>query len=199
MFTRSLTGRKVAPLDAHLHAVAPAIWRSLYAMWRAAAMGAGPIAERGNPPLVRIRTSAATACEPRMSTSCSALMPWPSRRPYRSRSARGTPGGRCARARPTTSPGRPEDALDKLPMVRLKPPGARADDAWFLELMSAPDQYRPDAPPKDHRRLVTKYGEFNRCSYDLRGERIERQHFLHVVWRVNEDRREAWPGEVSDR
>jgi len=62
-------------------------------------------------------------------------------------------------------PGKPGDELEALPMVRLKPPAARQDDHWFLELMAAPDEYRPGAPGKDHQRVSTKYGDFAPCSF----------------------------------
>ena len=37
-------------------------------------------------------------------------------------------------------PGNEHTPDDKLPMIRLKPPGARGGNDWFLELLGAPDE-----------------------------------------------------------
>ena len=63
-------------------------------------------------------------------------------------------------------PGRKEDPDDKLPMVRLRPPGETASP-WFLELLSAPPTYEPGAPGKKLRRVETSIGHFAICSFDF--------------------------------
>ncbi len=64
------------------------------------------------------------------------------------------------------APGKPGDADHELPMVRLKPPRSQTDTShWFLELMAAPDVYRPGAPTKQLQRLSTKRGDFALASF----------------------------------
>jgi hypothetical protein len=63
-------------------------------------------------------------------------------------------------------PGRKEDPDDKLPMVRLHPPGETASP-WFLELLSAPPAFDPGAPGKKLRRVETSIGHFAICSFDF--------------------------------
>lgn len=63
-------------------------------------------------------------------------------------------------------PGGKEDPDDKLPMVRLRPPGEAASP-WFLELLSAPPSFEPGAPGKKLRRVETSIGHFAICSFDF--------------------------------
>lgn len=63
-------------------------------------------------------------------------------------------------------PGKEGDPDDKLPMVRLRPPGETASP-WFLELLSAPPTFEPGAPGKKLRRVVTSIGHFAICSFDF--------------------------------
>jgi hypothetical protein len=63
--------------------------------------------------------------------------------------------------------GRPDDNLDALPMVRLKPPeGENTPAQWFLELLSAPPEYEAGGPGKKLQRLHTSAGDFAICSFD---------------------------------
>ena len=65
-------------------------------------------------------------------------------------------------------PGKPDQAVEELPMVRLKPPGAEEQPSqWFIELLSAPPQYAPGAPAKKLQRVPTKVGDFAICSFDF--------------------------------
>jgi hypothetical protein len=57
--------------------------------------------------------------------------------------------------------GRPEDDIEDLPVVRLRPPprvGAEAQ--WFLELLSAPRQYEAGGQEKSSQRVHTRAGDF---------------------------------------
>lgn len=63
-------------------------------------------------------------------------------------------------------PGKEGDPEDKLPMVRLRPPGETASP-WFLELLSAPPAFEPGAPAKKLRRVETSIGHFAICSFDF--------------------------------
>lgn len=65
-----------------------------------------------------------------------------------------------------SQPGKKEDPEDKLPMVRLRPPG-KTVSPWFLELLSAPPAYEPGEPGKKLRRLETRIGHFAICSFDF--------------------------------
>lgn len=62
------------------------------------------------------------------------------------------------------TPGKKEDSVDQLPMVRLQPPGGAS---WFLELLSAPPRYDPQAAAKKLRRIETHAGHFAICSFDF--------------------------------
>jgi hypothetical protein len=63
-------------------------------------------------------------------------------------------------------PGHEMDPDDKLPMVRLRPPGETANQ-WFLELLSAPPHFEPGSPGKKLRRVQTSIGHFAICSFDF--------------------------------
>ncbi|MBS0448122.1 MAG: hypothetical protein JSR59_19495, partial [Proteobacteria bacterium] len=63
-------------------------------------------------------------------------------------------------------PGNEGDSEDKLPMVRLRPPGGTTSP-WFLELLSAPPAFEPGAPSKKLRRVETSIGHFAICSFDF--------------------------------
>lgn len=63
-------------------------------------------------------------------------------------------------------PGKEGDPEEKLPMVRLRPPGETASP-WFLELLSAPPAFEPGAPGKKLRRVETSIGHFAICSFDF--------------------------------
>ena len=64
------------------------------------------------------------------------------------------------------TPGGKEDPEEKLPMVRLRPPGKTAS-AWFLELLSAPPIFESGAPGRKLRRVETSIGHFAICSFDF--------------------------------
>jgi hypothetical protein len=53
---------------------------------------------------------------------------------------------------------------DKLPMIRLKPPGADGGADWFLELLGAPDEQSEQA--KTFHRVQTSIGHFAICSFN---------------------------------
>lgn len=61
-------------------------------------------------------------------------------------------------------PGRPGDAPDDLPMVRLHPPEG---SNWFLELMAAPPPYQPGSDAKKLQAVDTAHGSFALCSFDF--------------------------------
>ena len=64
-------------------------------------------------------------------------------------------------------PGKPGQAIEELPMVKLKPPGGHEDPSqWFIELLSAPPQYASGAPAKKLQRVPTTIGDFAICSFD---------------------------------
>ena len=63
-------------------------------------------------------------------------------------------------------PGKEGDPDEKLPMVRLRPPGETASP-WFLELLSAPPAFELGAPGKKLRRVETSIGHFAICSFDF--------------------------------
>ena len=65
-----------------------------------------------------------------------------------------------------SKPGSPADPTDKLPMVRLKPPGG---SDWFVELLGAPDAWDPKAPMKQFHRVTTSRGDFAICSFGFLG------------------------------
>ena len=61
-------------------------------------------------------------------------------------------------------PGAAETPDDKLPMIRLKPPGAGGGADWFLELLGAPDEQSEQA--KTFHRVQTSIGHFAICSFN---------------------------------
>lgn len=63
-------------------------------------------------------------------------------------------------------PGKEGDPEDKLPMVRLRPPGEMVSP-WFLELLSAPPAFVLGAPDKKLRRVETSIGHFAIRSFDF--------------------------------
>lgn len=65
-----------------------------------------------------------------------------------------------------SKPGQPEDSTNKLPLVRLNPPGG---GDWFVELLGAPDNWVPDAPMKQFSRVTTSAGDFAICSFGFLG------------------------------
>jgi hypothetical protein len=65
-------------------------------------------------------------------------------------------------------PGKPGQAVEDLPMVRLKPPTGRENPGhWYLELLSAPPEYEPGAAAKKLQRVQTTIGDFAICSFDF--------------------------------
>lgn len=83
-----------------------------------------------------------------------------------------------------SQPGTKEDPEDSLPMVRLRPPGEAASP-WFLELLSAPPAFDPDAPGKKLRRVETSIGHFAICSFDFLAlaewEPLETAHGVRIA------------------
>lgn len=61
--------------------------------------------------------------------------------------------------------GRPEDETKDLPVVRLRPPAGAEAAQWFLELLSAPPDYKAGAEAKTHQRLRTSAGDFTIPSF----------------------------------
>ncbi|MBT9458360.1 MAG: hypothetical protein IV097_17200 [Burkholderiaceae bacterium] len=61
-------------------------------------------------------------------------------------------------------PGKPGDAVEGLPMVRLHPPEG---SKWFLELMAAPPPYVRGAGGKKLQAIDTAHGSFALCSFDF--------------------------------
>jgi hypothetical protein len=61
-------------------------------------------------------------------------------------------------------PGNEGTPDDKLPMIRLKPPGAGGGADWFLELLGAPDGHSEQA--KAFHRVQTSIGHFAICSFN---------------------------------
>lgn len=61
-------------------------------------------------------------------------------------------------------PGNAQTPDDKLPMIRLKPPGAEGGSAWFLELLGAPDTKSEQG--KTFHRVQTRHGHFAICSFN---------------------------------
>lgn len=59
-------------------------------------------------------------------------------------------------------PGGPNDAADKLPMVRLQPP---TGNEWFIELLGAPDTYQSGDAMKQYHAVKTNAGYFAICSF----------------------------------
>lgn len=64
-----------------------------------------------------------------------------------------------------STPGTDETPEDKLPMIRLQPPGVRGSADWFLELLGAPDTQAQEA--KTFRRVQTTMGHFAICSFNF--------------------------------
>lgn len=65
-----------------------------------------------------------------------------------------------------STPGDASTPEDKLPLVRLAPPGQAQ---WFLELLGAPDLQRADSPAKAMHRIETNRGHFALCSFRYLG------------------------------
>ncbi len=61
--------------------------------------------------------------------------------------------------------GTKDDPVEKLPLVRLRPPGAAS--GWFLELLSAPPAFERGAPARKQRPVQTSQGYFSLCSFDF--------------------------------
>jgi hypothetical protein len=64
--------------------------------------------------------------------------------------------------------GEPGDATtpdDKLPMIRLEPPGTDGGAGWFLELLGAPDEASERG--KTFYRVATSVGHFAICSFNF--------------------------------
>lgn len=62
-------------------------------------------------------------------------------------------------------PGTDNTPEDKLPMIRLQPPGERGSADWFLELLGAPDTQALQA--KTFSRVITTLGHFAICSFNF--------------------------------
>ena len=61
-------------------------------------------------------------------------------------------------------PGNSDTPDDKLPLIRLKPPGPEGGANWFLELLGAPDEKSGQA--KTFHRVQTSIGHFAICSFN---------------------------------
>lgn len=61
-------------------------------------------------------------------------------------------------------PGNAKTPDDKLPMIRLKPPGDGGGSDWFLELLGAPDEN--SELDKTFHRVQTSLGHFAICSFN---------------------------------
>ncbi len=62
-------------------------------------------------------------------------------------------------------PGDSDTPDDRLPMIRLKPPGAEGGTTWFLELLGAPEH--GSGQPKAFHRVQTSIGHFAICSFNF--------------------------------
>lgn len=60
-------------------------------------------------------------------------------------------------------PGNSSTPDDRLPMIRLKPPGTEGETTWFLELLGAPEH--SSGQPKAFHRVQTSIGDFAICSF----------------------------------
>lgn len=65
-----------------------------------------------------------------------------------------------------SKPGSPADPTERLPLVRLKPPGS---SDWFVELLGAPDAWDSNARLKQFHRVATSAGDFAICSFGFLG------------------------------
>lgn len=62
--------------------------------------------------------------------------------------------------------GRPEDKLDDLPVVRLRPPAGEGEPLqWYLELLAAPPKYEAGSDDKTNQRVHTSAGDFTIPSF----------------------------------
>jgi hypothetical protein len=72
---------------------------------------------------------------------------------------------------------------NKLPMIRLKPPGPRGGADWFIELLGAPDKNTAQA--KTFHRVRTRMGHFAICSFSYLAlaewQPIETRHGLRIA------------------
>jgi hypothetical protein len=82
-------------------------------------------------------------------------------------------------------PGDGDTPDDRLPMIRLKPPGAEGGGGatWFLELLGAPEQ--GSGQPKAFHRVQTSIGHFAICNFNFltlaEWKPILTQHGLHIA------------------
>lgn len=80
-------------------------------------------------------------------------------------------------------PGNEHTPDDKLPLIRLKPPGAEGGSDWFLELLGAPDENSEQA--KTFHRVQTRIGHFAICSFNYLAlaewNPIETRHGVRVA------------------
>lgn len=80
-------------------------------------------------------------------------------------------------------PGDSDTPDDRLPMIRLKPPGAKGGTTWFLELLGAPEH--GSGQPKAFHRVQTSIGHFAICSFNFLAlaewKPILIQHGLHIA------------------
>lgn len=65
---------------------------------------------------------------------------------------------------PWGEPGNEGTPDDKLPMIRLEPPGAEGGADWFLELLGAPDEHSGQG--RTFHRVQTRIGHFAICSFN---------------------------------
>ena len=80
-------------------------------------------------------------------------------------------------------PGNEDTPDNKLPMIRLKPPGAEGGTDWFLELLGAPDENSEQA--KTFHRVQTSIGHFAICSFNYLAlaewQPIETKHGVRIA------------------
>lgn len=80
-------------------------------------------------------------------------------------------------------PGNEQTPDDKLPVIRLKPPGAEGGAGWFLEFLGAPDEHAGQA--KTFNRVKTSIGHFAICSFNYLAlaewNPIETRHGVRVA------------------
>lgn len=82
--------------------------------------------------------------------------------------------------------GKPGDSStpdDRLPMIRLKPPGTEGETTWFLELLGAPKH--SSGQPKAFHRVQTSIGDFAICSFHFLAlaewKPMPTPHGLHIA------------------
>lgn len=67
---------------------------------------------------------------------------------------------------PWSEPGRPDQPVEELPLVRFNPPST---DEWFIELLGAPENKTGMPEGRTFCRLTTDHGDFALCNFGYLG------------------------------